>query len=246
MRPGDPRAEPTPRTRAGQESDSAPAPLRAAPAQCGRIPNPGTAGTKLPHHPRAQGSSMPRAGQGERWGRGPLIPAPPPAPSLGLGLAQGLGPRAQPGVGRCVRAGQGTRAGARRGRASHCGRCSSRHPGRWPSRATGAPHWPPVPQPGSPRSTRLAPVARASGPWRNCAGRADRRAGPAKLAGLIPSLEPSVLGRVGPRGLYPAPQTSQHRPSTDSARLVFQDSTSAGRRTQAQVDPAAPAPQALP
>lgn len=115
VRPGDPRAEPTPRTRAGQQPDSAPAPRRAAPAQCGRVPNPGTAGTKLPHHPRAQGSSMPRAGQGERWGRGPLIPAPPPAPSLGLGLARGLGPRAQAGVGRCVRAGQGTRAGGPEG-----------------------------------------------------------------------------------------------------------------------------------
>ncbi|XP_054423844.1 atherin-like [Pteronotus mesoamericanus] len=60
--------------------------------------------------PKAQGSSLPRAGQGERWGRGPLIPAPPPAPSLGLGLARGLGPRARAGVGRCVRAGWGTRA----------------------------------------------------------------------------------------------------------------------------------------
>lgn len=118
MRPGDPRAEPTPRTGAGQQPDCAPAPRPAAvrppPSEAvspARAP-PGRSSltTPEPRGPRCLGR-----GEGSAGGRGPLIPAPPPAPSLGLGLARGLGPQARAGVSRCVRAGQGTRAGGPEG-----------------------------------------------------------------------------------------------------------------------------------
>lgn len=115
----------------------------------------------------------------------------------------------------CAR-GSGRELGARRGRASHRGRCSSLHPGRWPSRATSAPRRPPAPQPCSPGSARLAPAGRTSGPRRNRAGRADRRAGPAKTARLIPGLGRSALGRLAHRGLHPVPGAAQHWPTASN------------------------------
>ncbi|XP_062045890.1 basic proline-rich protein-like [Lepus europaeus] len=180
MRPGNPSAEPTPRTRARLQPDSAPAPrpvaVRSPPGEAespARAPRERSSRT----HAGARGSSLPRAGRGERGGRGPLIPAPPPAPSLGLGLAPGLGQWALAGVGRCVHAG----LGAGRGRASHRRRCSSPGPGRWPSLATAVRRRPPAPLPGSPGSARIAPASRAAGPGRSCAGKTDRWPAPPSL-----------------------------------------------------------------
>lgn len=140
MRPGDPRAEPTPAPEPGSNLTARPhLGYRGAAPSVRPSPEPGHRRDEAPRHPRARGSSQPPGRGGKRWGgRGPLIPAPPPAPSPGLGLALGLGPGARARISRCVRAGQWTRAGGPEGRASLRGRCSSLHPGRWPSRATSA------------------------------------------------------------------------------------------------------------
>ncbi|XP_037678943.1 basic proline-rich protein-like [Choloepus didactylus] len=149
LKPGDPRAKPTPRTRAGLQPPSAPAlrPAAVRPPPCeAEPPTRAPLGRSSLHHPRAQGSSLPRAGRGEPRGRGPLIPAPPPRAGSGSG----------PGTG---------------ARAAGTGGCG------WPSRATAAPRGPPAPQPGSRGSARLAPVGPASRPGRYWAARTDRRAG---------------------------------------------------------------------
>lgn len=187
---------------AGLQPDSAPAPRPAAvrpPPREAESPARAQPGRSSLTTPEPKGPRSLGRGEGNARGGGSLVPAPPPAPSQGLGLARGLGQRAPAGVGMCVRAG----LGAGTGRASHRGRCSSRHPGRWPSRATAAQRGPTAPQPGSPGSARLAPEGRASGPQRNCAGTRDRPAGRDKPAG-------AALG-LGPHGLHLAPGP-QHRP----------------------------------
>lgn len=169
-------------------------------------------GRSFPRYPRAQGSSLPRAGQGERWGRGPLIPAPPPTPSLGLGLAPRLGPRALPGVGQCVQAGQGIRTRASEGPHLTLQTLQFSAPRQMallchqsPAQAacSSAAR---LPEESAPRLEGRAP-----GPRWNCAGRADRRAGPAKSAGLIPGPGPGALCCPAPRTSRPAP--SARRPA---------------------------------
>lgn len=214
----------------------------AAPAQGGRVPSPGTAGTKLPPHPRAQGSSQPRAGRGERWGRGPLIPAPPPAPRLGLGLARRLGPRARAGVGRCVRAGQGT----------------DRGPGGAAPRTADAavlgtqadgPLVPPPPGAGrllrspAPRGARASPLRSGH---RDPGGTAlgGRTAGWRGQA-CWPHPGPGALCSRAPGTSRPAP-SAQGPAAPAAAPPVIKDSARAGLGSRAQPDPATPAPQALP
>lgn len=73
-----PSSEPTPRTPTGMQPHSAPAPRPAAvqppPREAESLVQTDTAGTKLLGHPRAQGSSLPRAGRGEPWGEGSTNP----------------------------------------------------------------------------------------------------------------------------------------------------------------------------
>ncbi|XP_047410738.1 nascent polypeptide-associated complex subunit alpha, muscle-specific form-like [Sciurus carolinensis] len=69
------------------------------------------------------------------------------------------------------------------------------------------------PQPGSPRSARLAPAGQASGPQRNCTARADCLTGPAKPRGATqatdalprpPRWDPRLHPALGPRSTDPA------------------------------------------
>lgn len=161
MRPGDPRAEPTPRTELVSSLTARPhlaerPPPSEAESPVRALPGRGSLAT-----PGAQGSSPPRAGRGERWGRGPLSPAPPPAPGLGLGLAPGLGPRARAApVRACARdRGPGRGPGGTAPRTADAAVLGTQADGPLVPPESRAGRLPP--QPGSPRSARLAPAGRA-------------------------------------------------------------------------------------